>query len=451
MRQASPRQLALDLLQDVYVNDAYANIALPKLLNDSNLDSRDKAFVQELAFGTIRHALTYDRIINEVSSRPTQSIDLALLNCVRLGAHQLLGMRVPAHAAISETVSLVRKKCGEKVVGFANGVLRRISEKTREQWIDKVTEGEKNLSRLAIEYSHPEWIVSALKQALEVDGLENDLEKLLELNNQSAKVNLVALPGKARRPDNGDSTVQNRFSPIGFSIDSGRPETIEGFESGSIRAQDEGSQLAALALAYFRPVVAGESWLDMCAGPGGKAAVLAAYADINRAQLTANEVTPHRLGLVKGALSQFSNVSFSGRDGREFGSDHPNQFDRILLDAPCTGLGALRRRPEARWRRQKDDLKDLTKLQSELLESALKCLTPNGLLLYVTCSPHLQETSAQISKLTRDSSFEVLDLTSFMNEKYMADTLPKGRRTVQLHTQRDGTDSMFMALLTKRG
>jgi 16S rRNA (cytosine967-C5)-methyltransferase len=257
------------------------------------------------------------------------------------------------------------------------------------------------------------------------------------------------LPGLSSRDDFHDvSESDDRYSPFGFYLDSGNPADLVEIKTGSVRVQDEGSQLAALALASFREISRGENWLDLCAGPGGKAALLAAIADIEGVSLTANEVQPHRAELVRKALKSFPSVNVTVEDGREL-SEGPKIFDRILVDAPCTGLGALRRRPEARWRKASEDLKTLTVLQFELLKSAYEALKPGGLLLYVTCSPHLSETTAVIEKAVKQLGVTVLDLTTPMNEKYMQGTLPPNRKTIQLYTHRDNTDCMFMAMLTK--
>jgi 16S rRNA (cytosine967-C5)-methyltransferase len=261
---------------------------------------------------------------------------------------------------------------------------------------------------------------------------------------------MVALPGRAVRSDFFDEgALPTYLSPYGFLLDSGDPSDIPEVRNGEVRVQDEGSQLAALALLTTRPVRAGETWLDMCAGPGGKAALLAALARENGARLYANESQEHRTELVRKALRPFPEVEIRNGDGREIGPANPDSFDRILLDAPCTGLGALRRRPEARWRKSAEDLKGLTELQFQLLKSAYQALKPGGLLLYVTCSPHLSETTAVISRAIKELSAQALDLTGSLNETYFGGTLPKDRKTVQLYTHRDGTDCMFMALLTK--
>ena len=445
------RSVALNLLNKVTFEDSYANLVMPTLLEEAKLNTRDSALAQELAFSTIRWQLTYDFILNQVSSRPVDEIDASVLNALRLGCHQLLKMRIPPHAAINETVNLIRAVVGEKAVGFANGVLRRVSEKSFEQWIDIAEDKAKSkIEFLSIQYSHPEWIVRALTQALTVDGLSDQIEDLLASDNHPAFVNLVALPGLSKVSDFENENVRpNTFSPYGFSIESGNPGDIVEVRTGVARVQDEGSQIAAMALTAFNDVKPGEKWLDMCAGPGGKAALLSAIASQSNIQLVANEVQEHRAKLVANALSAFSNVEISILDGRSFGEHEPDTYDRIIVDAPCSGLGALRRRPEARWRKSSEDLKTLTQLQFELLESASKALKKGGSLLYVTCSPHLSETTAIIDKAQRVLGLRVLDLTSQLNSKFMDNSLPAGRKTVQLYTHRDNTDCMFMAMLTK--
>ena len=447
----SSRSVALDLLNKVTFEDSYANLVMPSLLEEAKLNTRDSALAQELAFSTIRWQLTYDFILGQVSSRPVNEIDAIVLNALRLGCHQLLQMRIPPHAAINETVNLIRAVEGEKAVGFANGCLRRVSEKTFDQWIDIAEDIAKSkIEFLSIQYSHPEWIVRALTQSLTVDGMADQIEDLLATDNHPAFVNLVALPGLSEVRDFTSEDVRaNRFSPYGFSIESGNPGDISEVRTGLARVQDEGSQIAAMALVAFKPVEPNEKWLDMCAGPGGKAALLAALASQSNAHLSANEVQDHRAKLVANALRPFDDVEVSVTDGRSIGDLEPDTYDRIIVDAPCSGLGALRRRPEARWRKSSEDLKTLTQLQFELLESAGKALKKGGSLLYVTCSPHLSETTAIIDKAQRVLGLKVLDLTSQLNEEIMDGTLPTGRKTVQLYTHRDSTDCMFMAMLTK--
>lgn len=445
----SARSVALDLLEAVEFDDAYANLLLPKLLSSAALPARDTALAQELAFGTLRWQLFYDRIIEECARRYSDEIDLEVLIILRLGAHQLLATRIPAHAALSETVELAKSRLKPSAIGFVNGVLRRVSERDRLEWLAVVLQGITDPhERLAIQYSHPIWVVDALEQSLRLDGLEDQLEALLASDNVPAKVSLVALPGFEIDTSEFEP---GEHSPLAHTLSSGDPGRFESVRRGALRVQDEGSQLAALSLTELRPISSQERWLDMCAGPGGKAALLAAIAAQYGASLNCNEISEHRASLVRQSLRAISgNVSVQQGDGREIGVGQPGRYDRILLDAPCSGLGALRRRPEARWRKQQKDISELTKLQSELLDSAWLALKPGGVLAYVTCSPHPAETTAQVEALLRKNrGAKILSATEVLKKIAPRLELNSERMTAQLWPQRDQTDAMFIALIEK--
>ena len=449
--KTSSRTVALELLFSVELDDAYANLLLPKLLTASRLDERDTSLAQELSFGTLRWQLFYDRIIEECARRYSDEIDIKALIVLRLGAHQLLGMRIPAHAALDETVELAKQFVSRGAAGFVNGVLRRISERSRDEWLAIVLTGLENpIEKIAVEYSHPIWVVKALQQALALDGREDELSDLLLADNIAPLVSLVALPGLAVQSDFEDLPI-GPSSPIGAQLDSGDPNNLVAFREGRLRVQDQGSQLAALALIEASEIVPGEKWLDLCAGPGGKAALLAAEARINGAQLTCNEIAPHRAKLVRQALTVAdSSVIVTEEDGRNYSTKHALEFDRILLDAPCTGLGALRRRPESRWRKQQSDVSDLSQLQEALITDAWACLRPGGVLAYVTCSPHLAETNAIIDWAKRKlKGLELLDTNAVLGRINPRLVLNSKRKTAQLWPHLHQTDAMFIALLTK--
>ena len=449
--RTSSRTVALELLFAVEFEDAYANLLLPKLLAEAKLDDRDNALAQELAFGTLRWQFFYDRIIEECAKRYSDEIDVKTLTVLRLGAHQLLAMRIPAHAALDESVELAKQFVSRGAAGFVNGVLRRISERQREDWLQIVLKDLENpAERLAVEFSHPIWIVKALQQALDLDGRAEELRDLLLADNIAPLVSLVALPGMTIKSDFEDLQI-GPASPIGSFLDGGDPNNLIAFREGRVRVQDQGSQLAALALVRVRDVALGEKWLDLCAGPGGKAALLAAEALQQGATLTCNELLPHRAKLVKQALSSVdTKINVTVEDGRNYSEKHVEEFDRILLDAPCTGLGALRRRPESRWRKRQTDVAELTKLQEELLQSAWNCLKPGGVLAYVTCSPHLAETNAIIDWAKRKlDDLQLLDTNEVMHSINPQLHLNASRKTTQLWPHLHSTDAMFVALLAK--
>lgn len=450
MRESS-RTIALELLFSVEINESYANLLLPKLVAKSKLDDRDIALTQELSFGTIRWQLFYDRVIEECAKRYSDEIDIKTLVVLRLGAHQILGMRIPAHAALDETVELAKQFVSRGAAGFVNGVLRRVSEKSRDQWLEVVLNGlENRYERLAVEYSHPIWVVRALEQSLKLDGREAELKDLLLADNIAPLVSLVALPGLATKSDFEDLPI-GPASPIGAQLDGGDPNNLKAFREGRLRVQDQGSQLAALALVDSFPVGKNEVWLDLCAGPGGKAALLAAEAKVLGATLICNEVLPHRAKLVRQALSVVdSNILVTEEDGRTYSSQNRDKFDRILLDAPCTGLGALRRRPEARWRKQQSDVSQLSALQEDLFVSAWDCLKPGGVLAYVTCSPHIAETNAIVDwALRKLPSVSLLDANKLLKIINPNLELNANRKTAQLWPHLHQTDAMFIALFAK--
>jgi 16S rRNA (cytosine967-C5)-methyltransferase len=451
------RRIALDVIMAVRESDAYANLLLPVRLERARLSEADAGLATELTYGTLRLMGYYDRVIALAAGRPVAKIDPAILDVLRLACHQLLSLRVAQHAAVDEAVSLARTVGSNSATGFVNGVLRTITRTPPDQWRERaLAAAASEDDRLSIEFSHPQWVVRAFRQALAAEDRDGELLELLSADNVPPRVSITALPGLSDRTVLTDGTGLNAhetpFSPIGAVLDGGDPMKLDAVRTGTARVQDEGSQLAALSLSRAVPIIPGERWLDLCAGPGGKAALLAAEARAGGATLVANELVPARAQLVRNALAVFHpSPEVWELDGTTIGESHPEEFDRILLDAPCTGLGALRRRPEARWRKQPRDVADLAELQLKLLLSAIAALKPGGILAYVTCSPHLGETRVAVSSALRRAGDAVVKLdtqgvlSGFTREPL---DLPRAEH-VQLWPHRHGTDAMFIQLLQK--
>ncbi|MDR5700640.1 RsmB/NOP family class I SAM-dependent RNA methyltransferase [Agromyces aerolatus] len=455
-RQVAPaRQVAFDVLEAVRESEAYANLLLPARIERAGLDEADARLATELTYGTLRLQGTYDAVIELAANRPPEHIDPAVLDVLRLGAHQLLATRVATHAAVNEQVALAHR-VAPAAAGFVNAVLRTISRTDAAEWRRLVAEETSTEdARLAVLHSHPQWIVRALRAALARDDHADELEALLEADNAAPRVNLAALPGLGdEMPD--ELGEPNRFSPIGLTAE--HPLALVAAHEGRVRVQDEGSQLAALALTRARPVEPGERWLDLCAGPGGKTAVLAAEALAHDAVLVANELAPARAELVRRSIAGVPlDVHVRVGDGREIdpaGLGAPEGFDRILLDAPCTGLGALRRRPEARWRKAPSDVPELTALQGELFDAAVRALRPGGLLAYVTCSPHTAETHGSFAAGLKRWGAELQPVDTRAALEALSRHplgLEGDGRTAQLWPHRHGTDAMFIALVRRAG
>ena len=450
------RRIALDVILAVRESDAYANLLLPVRLQRAKLSEADAGLATELTYGTLRRQGYYDAVISLAAGRPVEKIDPAILDVLRLACHQLLSMRVAQHAAVDESVQLAKTVGSNSATGFVNGVLRTITRTPAAEWQERALATARNDDeRLAILHSHPVWIIRAFRAALAAEGRADEIQDLLEADNVAPRVSLVALPGHSTVAEL--DAYASTYSPIGATLDGGDPLHIPAVRAGDARVQDEGSQLAALALSRARPIVAGERWLDLCAGPGGKAALLAAEAAAGGATLTANEVVPARAELVRKALAVFDPApEVWENDGTTVGDDHPEEFDRILIDAPCTGLGALRRRPEARWRKSPRDVAHLSGLQSNLLNAAIAALKPGGILAYVTCSPHLAESKVIVEGALKKwgAAIERVDTPAVLAgitgaELDLGSPDGSAAQYAQLWPHRHGTDAMFIQLISK--
>jgi 16S rRNA (cytosine967-C5)-methyltransferase len=445
------RRIALEVILAVREDDAYANLLLPVKLERAKLTSADAALATELTYGTLRMQGYYDAVLQLAAKRPVSEIDPAILDVLRLACHQILSLRVADHAAVDEAVELAKTVGSRSAVGFVNGVLRTITRSSADDWHTRALDAARNPDeRIATEFSHPTWVVRAFRAALAADGRTGELDALLGADNVPPLVSLAALPGLATVGElHGHSSA---VSPVGAALDGGDPGDIRAVREGRARVQDQGSQIAALALSGVVGIAAGERWLDLCAGPGGKSALLAAVAAGSGATLIANEIVPARAQLVRNALAVFGDDAPDvwERDGTSIGTSDPEGFDRILLDAPCTGLGALRRRPEARWRKSPSDVAELARLQDGLLESAIGALKPGGTLAYVTCSPHPAETTAVVATaLSRHPEIERVD-TARVVRQLAPHPIELGETShVQLWPHAHGTDAMFIQLLRK--
>ena len=431
------RLLAFDVITEVNRNNGYSNLLLPQALASGTLSERDRNLVTELVYGTLRMQGKHDWILAQVSDRNWGDVDPEIIDIARLGVHQVHEMRIPDYAAVAATVEVARKRIGESKASFVNALLRSVTRKSMEDWFSPLESITDPVERLAIQYSHPEWIVSAYYDLLKS---WEEVEDALKINNEAATPTLVSWPGNSTQQDlidvGGEPT---QFSPYGAHW-KGNPGALDLIKSRKIGVQDEGSQLVA---EVFAKVARGSSWLDLCAGPGGKAALLSSIARTRGITFTANEISAARAELVSQVVHG-DRVLVS--DGRTIGS-LTEKFDAILIDAPCTGLGALRRRPEVRWRRTLQDLRALTQLQRELVESAIQALEPGGVLGYATCSPHLAETSIQIADIKKHHP----DLQLIPIDEYLPANLDGATRdgAMSLWTHKHGTDAMYLALFRK--
>lgn len=443
------RVAARDVLRAVRERDAYANLVLPKMLRERGITGRDAAFATELAYGASRAQGLLDAVISSAAGRPVPEIDGTLLDVLRLGTYQLLRTRVSPHAAVSTSVDLVRAENGMGPAGFVNAVLRKVSQKTEEMWVDELapSPAEDLVGYLAFQYAHPRWIAEVFRDAL--GGSAGQLQALLAADDERPPVHLVARPGMMTAEELALTSggEVGRFSPYCVYLAGGDPSDVDAIREGYAGVQDEGSQLIARAVTVADVGEDSGRWLDMCAGPGGKAALIGSLADIDGAHLDAIEVSEHRAELIRKAVRDLP-VTIHVADARSSGL--APGFDRILLDAPCSGLGSLRRRPESRWRRSPRDVDELVVLQKELLSQALRLVKPGGVVVYSTCSPHPAETTAVVAGVLAEvEGARQLDARPLVTVGELEGELLGDGPHVQLWPHIHGTDAMFLAALTR--
>jgi 16S rRNA (cytosine967-C5)-methyltransferase len=434
-RHDPARSVAFKVLRAVTSHGAYANLELAK--QRSKLSPQDAAFTTELVSGTCRAMGSYDRVIAEASGRELRTLQPAVVDILRLGTHQLLGMRVPTHAAISTTVDLAALEVGERLVGVVNAILHKVSAHDWLGWLEILGADEDNLGKIALSNHHPRWIAEAFAQVLPIP----EVIDALEADNVASRPTLAVRPGLADVAELGGEP--GRYSPFA-AYSEGDPALVRAIAEGRAGVQDEGSQLVALALA--RADAPKGTWLDLCAGPGGKTALLAGLAQLSGNELIAAEKHPHRAELVAQNLRAYPKSLHRLVVAADSTTPpwNPGTFSKVLADVPCTGLGALRRRPESRWRHSAADLPELVKLQRRLLASAIDSTLPGGVIAYVTCSPHAEETAAAVA--TAGDRVDTLTAADYLPEVPHA----AAGDFVQLWPHRHGTDAMFLALLRRR-
>ncbi|MDP9399132.1 MAG: rRNA cytosine-C5-methyltransferase, partial [Actinomycetota bacterium] len=274
-----PRTLAYEVLRGVEERAAYANLLLPALLRERRLDGRDAAFATELTYGTLRALGTYDAVLAACLDRPLAKLDPPVLDVLRLGAHQVLALRVPAHAAVSATVELARAVLGEGRARLVNAVLRRVASRELDDWLTELAprEDDDPVGRLALLHAHPRWVVEAFRDALGGDLAATT--RALEADNARPGVTLAVRPGRRSRDELLAAGAEPaRWSPYGVYLAAGDPGALPAVRARRAGVQDEGSQLVALALAAAPLEGPDRRWLDLCAGPGGKSALLAGLA-----------------------------------------------------------------------------------------------------------------------------------------------------------------------------
>lgn len=439
----------MKILYEINEKGAYSNIALNKYFAAAELRDIDRAFVTELTYGTVKWKLTLDSVIAGNSSIKIEKLSPWILNILRLGVYQLQYMsKVPQSAACNESVKLARRYGHKASAGFVNAVLRNIARNGGNLTLP--SKDEDLAGYLSVKYSYPKWLTAKYTGLFGAEFAERLLDagnntpeltvrantlrvSAAELVQKLAEEGVEALPGKYA----GDAAVIK--SPVSVA-------KLEAFKKGLFQVQDESSMLPAKVLAP-QP---GDLVLDACSAPGGKATHMAQLMQ-NRGTIIARDIHEHKLRLIDDAAARLGIdiIKSELHDAALPDEAYNRYFDRVLLDAPCTGLGIIRRKPDIKWARETKDLDSITALQRQLIQQVSNTVKPGGVLVYSTCTILPEENEGVVNTfLEQNKDFEADDITPYLPLELAVHA--KGCM-LQLYPNRDGIDGFFIARIKRKG
>ena len=446
MTKDRARSLAAEVIYQVLEEGAFANLCLDKaLFACRELSIRDRGFATELIYGTIRQKGALDWCLDQFAKTKTAKMDPWLRTILRLSAYQMLYLdKVPVSAAINEGVELAKHYAPKGAAGFANAVLRALDQgRGKIKYPDK---GKNPAGFMAAKYSYPQWIVEGW---LKIYGRKNT-EKMCAYFNEPSKLWIRANSLKITREElkeelseQGVETRESIYAPLGLEIlNEVNLRTLTAFQKGHFLVQDESSMLVAPVLAP-QP---GQTVIDVCSAPGGKTTHLAQLME-NRGEIIACDIHEHRLELIKENADKLGANIIRTRlqDGCELSKNFGAEFDLVLLDAPCSGLGVLGRRADLRWNKRRGDIVELAALQKELLAQAQSTVKPGGTLIYSTCTTTVEEDEKNVEWILENYE-------EFRLDKRLPWTDETGENvgSYKLSPLKEGTDGFFIAIF-KRG
>ncbi|MNK08726.1 Ribosomal RNA small subunit methyltransferase B [compost metagenome] len=450
-KPASAREVALQVLTQVEEEGAYSNLQLNGALQRSGLSGPDAGLATELVYGTISRLSTIDYFLDQFVAKGLKKLQPWVRNLLRLSFYQLHYLdRIPSHAAVNEAVNIAKKKGHQGISGMVNGVLRNVLRRKDEL---KLPEGLPPVKRIALEYAYPEWMVGRwIKQY----G-EQEAEAICRANNEPPSVSVRVNRTKISRDElmkemqaQGLDAQASEVSEDGIIVRSGGNMALtDWYRQGYLSIQDESSMLVAAAV----DPLPGMRILDCCAAPGGKSCHIAEKLD-GEGEIIANDVHPHKAKLIEdqAARLELNTVRATTGDALQLSSQYPPEsFDRILLDAPCSGLGVIRRKPDLKWAKQPEDIDEISELQVKLLDEVAGLLKPGGILVYSTCTVEKRENELVVKAfLDKHSEFSEASDQPDSLERLGTGKLREGSG-LQILPQDYHSDGFYIARLVKLG
>jgi len=443
---SNARELAFKILVDINKERAYSNIEINKLLVDK-IDSRDQGLIREIVYGVLENRLYIDHVIAQVSKIRLNRIHFNILEILRIGIYQIMFMdKIPDRAAVDESVKLATKYGHKGTVGYVNGVLRNIVR--RKETFEQINVKDQ-IEYISIKYSHPLYLV---KRWVHEFGLQFTID-LCKANNQRPALNIRVNTLKTSRDrlkkkleDKGFLCVVGNYANDCLIIEN--PQTItetEEYKEGLFFIQDESSMLVAQIMDPDE----GSTILDLCAAPGGKSTHLAQKMN-NKGQILSRDIHQHKIKLINNNAKRLGIeiIRASIFDALKRDKELLKKVDYCLLDAPCSGFGIIRRKPEIKWNRKEKDIKELSKLQEKMLDVAKDYIKVGGSLIYSTCTIEKEENMEVINKFLKNNPhFSLANISDKIENKENLETLDKGY--IQLYPNIHGTDGFFIAKMIR--
>lgn len=446
MIQINPREIAAEALMEIMTEEAYNTMTLRRLLRQNGaMPRQDRAFVTEVVNGTLRNLIYIDHVLNTFSKTKTEKMKPWLLAVLRSALYQMYFMDVPDSAATNEAVKLAGVRGYGSLKGFVNGVLRTAAKQK-----NAIPLPEKGTAEyLSIAYSHPLWLV---KMWMAYYGY-GEAEAICAYDNQSPDVTIRVNTLKTNKND-----LKKRLAAAGVEVKDGRLSEhalhltktadlsrLEAFREGLFHVQDESSQLAVKILDPQK----GESILDMCAAPGGKSFTAAEQME-NEGKLLSCDIYEHKIELMEEGAERLGIgiMVCKVKDAAEKEEGH-ERFDRVLVDAPCSGLGLMRKKPDIRLKKDGNEIDSLTVIQKEILDNAAGYVKPGGVLVYSTCTLCRKENEKNLEWFLKNHpEFETEDITKFLPQNWKVETAEKGYLTLLPH--KTGTDGFFISRMRRK-
>ena len=441
------RETALKILYKIDKDKGYSNIVLNEELenNKQNLSEKDIGLISEIVYGTTTWRLTIDETIKKYSKIKLKKISLWILNILRMGIYQIIFLdKIPKSATVNESVNLAKRYGHKSSANFVNAILRKISKNDYQSFYD-IEDDEERISKL---YSIPKWIIEELKKEMNIEDIEQICKcsnlkpnihirvNNLKTNKEKLKKELVKRNIKFKDGKLEDFIIVEKMKNI---------EKLDLFKQGYFTIQDEMAGLISIVLEPKK----GEKILDCCSAPGGKTTYIAELIN-NEGIIEAWDVHQHRVELVQENANRLgiTSIKTKQQDATIYNEENKNKYDKILLDVPCLGLGVLKRKPDIKWKRKKEDIKEIAKLQARILDICSKYLKHGGELVYSTCSILKSENEEIVEKFVeKNQDFEIMNLNENFN-KYNP-KIYQNSKYIKLF-QNTENDGFFIAKLRKK-